>query len=337
MRGLPERGGCSVPQSSPEFFTADEVARRRARLDGAWLAALVRHSGSSRYAVVEWLLGGRTSTRRNIFQDACSIRDSRPTALTLLAVSEPKVDGRKRTVLDIFRTIAWYETVTHESSYDTPARLEHAFQHNGEGRKRLWERYGKFGKPTPSVTIKGRPGIVAIVGKRHPRTRRVFEHPLWIALDPHFVPHVPVINELLLQMHEDVVWNFFEDGVPDGEMPRRAWWVVEDESLWEYPYDEAPLKLDLLATFLLIFREAKAAGRSELAHAFAKRVRAQLHDAQACIELRRFQAPLLQYVLENFLGPAYEKVDSSVPRSVADDYSYAPAPRTTYRDRGPLL
>lgn len=257
--------------------------------------------------------------------------------MTLPHASEPKVDGRRRTVVDIFRTIAWYESVTHESAYDTPARLEHAFQHNGEGRKRLWERYCKFGKPTPSVTIKGRPGIVAIVGKRHPRTRRVFEHPLWIALDPHFVPHVPDVNELLLQMHVDATSNFFEDEVAAGEAPRRAWFVLEDESLWDYPYDEAPLRLDLLATYLLLFRESKAAGRLELAHAIAKRVRAQLHDAQTCIELRRFQTPLLDYVLQHFLGPGYEKLDPSVPHALADDYVYTPPPRIVFRDRGPLF
>ncbi len=250
--------------------------------------------------------------------------------------SESKVDGRRRTVVDIFRTIAWYESVTHESAYDTPARLEHAFQHNGEGRKRLWERYCKFGKPTPSVTIKGRPGIVAIVGKRHPRTRLVFEHPLWIALDPHFVPHVPAVNDLLLAMHEHVACNFFADQVEEGATPRRDWEVVEDESLWEYPHDEAPLRLDLLATFLLLFRESKAAGKPELSHALARRVRAQLHDAQACIELRRFQAPLLDYVLQNFLGPGYEKVDPSVPHALADDFCYEPPPRIVFRDRGPF-
>lgn len=255
--------------------------------------------------------------------------------MTVPTLSESRVDGRKRTVVDIFRTIAWYESVARESPFDTPARLEQAFQHNGEGRKRLWERYCRVGRPLPSVTIKGHPGIVAIVGNRYPRTRLVFEHPLWIALDPHFVPHVPAVNELLLRMHEHVTWNFFEDEVAEGDEPRRAWWVVEDEELWEYPHAEDQLRLDLLATFILLFRESKAAGRLELAHSFARRVRAQLHDAQTCTELRRFQAPLLEYVLQHFLGADYEKLDPSVPHSVAEDYTYVPQPRITYRDRGP--
>jgi hypothetical protein len=257
--------------------------------------------------------------------------------MTASGASKPKVDGRRRTIIDIFRTVAWYESVTFESSYDTPTRLEHAFHHEGEGRKRLWERYCKYGRPLPSTTIKGRPGIVAIVGNRHPRTREVFEHPLWTALDPHFVPHVPAVNELLLKMHEYVTGNFFEDPVVDGEPPLRDWVVVEDESLWEYPYDEPPLKLDLLATFLLLFRESKEAGRLEIARAFGKRVRAQLHDAQKCIELRRFQPALLRYVLENFLGEEYRNVDPSVPYAVADDYVYTPPARVVYRDRGPFV
>jgi hypothetical protein len=257
--------------------------------------------------------------------------------MTASGASPGKVDGRKRTVVDIFRTVAWYESVTHESGYDTPSRLEQAFHHNGEGRKRLWERYCKDGRPMPSVTIKGRPGIVAIVGKRHPRTRRVFEHPLWTALDPHFVPHVPAVNELLLRMHEHVTANFFDDPVEDDQPPLRNWFVVEDESLWEYPYDEEPLRLDLLATFLLLFRECKEAGRLESARAFGRRVRAQLHDAQTCVELRRFQSALLKYVLENFLGPEYQHVDRSVPYAVADDFVYTPPVRVVYRDRGPFV
>lgn len=257
--------------------------------------------------------------------------------MTASGPSKPKVDGRRRTIVDTFRTIAWYESVAHESGYDTPARLEQAFQHNGEGRKRLWERYCKLGKPTPSVTIKGRPGIVAIVGKRHPRTRRVFEHTLWIALDPHFVPHVPAVNELLLQMHEHVTLNFFDEDVAEDEAPRRNWFIVENEEFWDYLYGEPEHQLDMLATYLLLFREAKDAGRLETAHAFAKRVRAQLHDAKACIELRRFQVALLDYVLKQFLGAEYAQLDPSVPYSLADDYEHTPPVRRVFRDRGPLL
>lgn len=245
-----------------------------------------------------------------------------------------KVDGRKRTIIDTFRTIAWYESVTHESPFDTPAVLEQHFQHDGEGRKRLWERYAKYGKPTPSVTIKGHPGIVATIGDRFPRTREVFEHPLWIALDPRFVTHVPVVNELLLSMHEDVTSNFFDYGATADEQPRRDWWVVENENLWEYPFDEEPLKLDLLATFLLLFREAKDAGRIDSARALGKRVRAQLHDAQQSRELRRIQPALLDFVLKKFLGSEFEKLDPTVPFCVAETYVYMPPARQIYRRRG---
>lgn len=87
--------------------------------------------------------------------------------MKLTVASGTKADGRRRTIVDVFRTLAWYETVVHCTPYDSPARLEKAFHHDGEGRKRLWERYAKLGKPTPSVTIKGRPGLVAMVGSRY--------------------------------------------------------------------------------------------------------------------------------------------------------------------------
>jgi hypothetical protein len=165
----------------------------------------------------------------------------------------------------------------------------------------------------------------------------VFEHPLWTALDPYFMPHVPEVNALLLKMHGDVTRSFFQDHNAEGNMPLRDWFVMEDESLWDYPYLEAALMLDLLATFLLLFRESKEAGRPEIAVAFGKRVRAQLHDARACMELRRFQPELLKYVLENFLGPGYLHVDRSVPYAVADDFAYTPPARVIYRYRGRLV
>jgi hypothetical protein len=254
--------------------------------------------------------------------------------MKLTAALGNKADGRRRTIVDVFRTLAWYETVVHCTPYDTPARLEKAFHHDGEGRKRLWERYAKLGRPTPSVTIKGRPGLVAVVGSRYPRTRVVFEHALWVALDPGLVTHTPVVNQLLCSLHEHVAENFFEDGTFRSHQPVRNWFVVEDETCWEYPYEEPELKLDLLAAFLILFREAKDAGRTDSAIALGKRVRAQLHDAQQCIELRRFQPELLRYVLHHFLGTEHQLLDPSVPHFVAEDYVYQPAPRIIYRDRG---
>ena len=93
----------------------------------------------------------------------------------------------------------------------------------------------------------------------------------------------------------------------------------------------------MLATYLLLFREAKDSARLETAHALGRRVRAQLHDALGCIELRRFQKALLNYVLHSFLGPNYEKDDPSVPHWVGEDYEYTPPVRRVYRDRGPLF
>lgn len=334
MSGLTECSRGPVAQAPPELLAADEFTQIRTDRGGCRRVALLRHGRPTSYAVARWSTSLLASTRRIIFRDACSTLCRQLPPMKRPDTGRPRVDGRKRTIVDTFRTVAWYESVTHESPFDTPALLEREFQHSGEGRKRLWERYGKHGRPTPSVSVKGYPGIVAVVGNRYPRTRWVFEHPLWTALDPNLVAHAQTVNTLLLSMHEDAVSNFFDYDVADGESPRRDWWVVENEDLWEYPFEEEPLKLDLLATFLLLFREAKEAGRIETALALGKRVRAQLHDAQTSRELRRFQPKLLEYVVKLFLGPEHEKIDPCVPHAVALDYVYRPSPRKIYRDRG---
>lgn len=227
-----------------------------------------------------------------------------------------KMDRRKRSPVDQFRTWAWYEACVRATSANTPTMLERMFKHTGEGRKRLWERYRKIGMPLPSVERNGRPGIVAIVGERFAKTRIVFEHPLWIALDPRRMPDVQEVNELLSRMDEWVVSTFLVN-VGVGETPKRDWFYLEDVAGWDYPWMEIDLEMDLLAAHLLIFREATVHGQIEVADSAARKVRVLLHESQDSYELCKFAEKLTKFVIDNFLGPKYAELDLCIPHKRA--------------------
>lgn len=225
------------------------------------------------------------------------------------------VDGRRSSEVDRFRTIAWYEAVLWATFARSPARLDRRFRSPGEGRKRLWQRY-RLGRPTPSVSVKGRPGIVAVVGLAYPGTREIFEHPLWDALDPYFTPSVQEVNAFLAKIGG---WSSDTFLVETGQMgANRDWEALDAESTWDCPYDESNLLIDLLATFILLFREASSHGRPEIAHLLGLRIRALLHDSRGCRELKRIRPMLTRYVIDRFLGPNYEHLDPSVPHVYSD-------------------
>ena len=155
-----------------------------------------------------------------------------------------------------------------------------------------------------------------MAGALRPATRLVFEHPLWLALDPDVNLDVAATNAEMQKLHRWVCAPlFYIDETVSGAGPIRDWEYVEDEDEeWECPYGEYNLVLDMLAFYLLLFREAQGQERWSTAKRAGSRLRALLQDWGPNHHLlRRCRVELTCFIIENFLGPEYEKADVRIP------------------------
>ena len=196
---------------------------------------------------------------------------------------------------------------------DTPLRLERRFKTVGEGRKRSWERY-RNEAPTPAIVLKGRPGIVSIVGAYRPQTRAVFEHEFWPALDPSLSFDVATTNLAMQKLHPWVWQPFFYVETLHGQRLRDWDYIDNEEEDWAWLTDEYDLVLDMLAFYLLLFREAKAHERLRTAHRAAVRLRVLLEDWGSRHHLLiRCHPTLTRFILDNLIGSDYQEADASIP------------------------
>lgn len=94
----------------------------------------------------------------------------------------------KRSKVDEFQAMAWFNTIAHRFDINSPFQLERLIEpnhvkRNADGKlvcSRAWDKYKK-GKRLPKDGMKpdGTPGAVLLAGERVPESADIYRHPIW--------------------------------------------------------------------------------------------------------------------------------------------------------------
>lgn len=160
------------------------------------------------------------------------------------SVGRPKED----ILIKSLRARAWYRACVLATGATSPDALAKLLG----GSRRNWERYAA-GNAVPSLYRKENKAIAALVGEQFPQTRRVLEHPLWVALAADHLLTDSETDQQLLRLDKEVWGPFFATN--DAGEKHRRWGYLRGE-IWEWP-DSPALIMDYVASYLFLLKEAR--------------------------------------------------------------------------------
>lgn len=174
-----------------------------------------------------------------------------------------KIMGRQRkSTVDRFQSIAWFNAVAHGVSDDSPSRLEKRFQpenikKNADGKQtgtRSWNEY-RDGKKLPSDGYKkdGRPLSVIAAGKAVPDSLYIYRHPIWQAMRADKISFEEVIQ--MMDFFKPFVSHYYLDlETTDLERQFKAFTENVGMPIWIDREDDLHISLDHLAIHIMILK-----------------------------------------------------------------------------------
>lgn len=168
----------------------------------------------------------------------------------------------KRSEVDRFQAIAWFNTVSHGALDGSPFRLEKLFQPENiktdeDGKQtatRAWDKYRRGDRlPKDGYKNDGLPGPVIAAGKTILDSLYIYRHPIWRAMRADTLSFEEVIK--ILGSIEPFVSRYYLDlEIKDSERQFEAFAESVGMPIWIDIDDDFHISLDHLAIHLMILR-----------------------------------------------------------------------------------
>lgn len=169
---------------------------------------------------------------------------------------------KKRSKVDRFQAIAWFNAVSLGAWEDSPFRLEKRFQPENIkkdeiGRQtatRAWDKYRSGDRlPKDGYKINGLPGPVIAAGMAVPDSLYIYRHPIWHVMRADKLSFEEVIK-MLGFIAPFVSHNYLDLETSDSERQFEAFAESVGMPIWIDLEDDFDKSLDHLAIHLMILR-----------------------------------------------------------------------------------
>lgn len=240
--------------------------------------------------------------------------------------NQKSLRGRpKRSEVDRFQAIAWFNAVSHGMSDDSPFRLEKRFQPENiktdvDGKQtatRAWDKYRR-GERLPKDGYKkdGLPGPVIAAGKSVLDSLYIYRHPIWQAMRADRLSFEEVIK--ILGFIEPFVSHYYLDlETTDSERQFKAFAESVGMPIWIDLEDDLHISLDHLAIHLMILRMDNFRYDRERFEIIAENIAKTLGPLSVSPWLGEIQEELYDWLEANVWGDIfnrhYDRGSKSVP------------------------